>query len=155
MAGEIKEEILHRERDFDSVFSYDAGATRSKFLTEIRDNKKILGIRCPNCNLVYVPPRSTCVKCFASLSEFVEVARTGTLTTYSVVHSSQPYYPSKPPFIYGVIELDGADTGLVHLIGEVDIKKRSVGMRVEAVFKDERIGSILDIKYFRPTGGKR
>ncbi len=144
------EEILFAERDFDTIYSYDAGTIRSKFLTELRDNKRIMGIRCPTCNRVYVPVRSICVKCFANLTEFVEVAKTGTLMTYSIVNSSAPYYPAKSPFIYGIIKLDGADTGLAHLLGEVDPQKVRVGMRVKAVFNEERKGSVLDIKYFKP-----
>ena len=155
MARKSKEEILIAERHFDSIFSYDAGTIRSKFLTELRDNQRIMGIRCPDCNRVYVPARSTCLKCFASLTDFVPVADTGTVTTYSIVNSPQPYYPSEPPFIYGVIQLDGADTGLVHLIGEVDPQKVTIGMRVRAVFNEKRIGSIFDIKYFKPIGGER
>ncbi len=153
MVKDAKEEILIGERNFDSIFSYDAGAIRSRFLTEIRDNQKIMGIRCPDCNLVYVPPRSVCLKCFGNLSDFVEVGQTGTLTTYSIVYRSEPFYPVEPPFIYGIIQLDGADTGLVHLIGEVDLQKVRVGMRVKAVFKEERAGSILDIKHFKPIAG--
>lgn len=145
------EQILVSERDFDSIFSYTAGRTRSKFLTEIRDNKKIIGIKCPNCNLVWVPPRSTCIKCFANLKDFVEVGKTGTVKTYSIINIAQPFYPDKPPFTFGVIQLDGADNGLVHLLGEVDPGDLKIGLRVEAVFKEERIGSILDIKYFKPT----
>ena len=148
-----KEEILIAERHFDSIYNYDAGTIRSRFLTEIRDNKKIFGTRCPHCNRVYVPARSTCLQCFASLSDFAKVADTGTVTTYSIINSSQTYYPSEPPFIYGIIQLDGADTGLVHFIGGVDPQKVRVGMRVKAVFKEERIGSILDIRYFKPIGG--
>ena len=153
MVKDAKEEILIGERNFDSIFNYDAGATRSRFLTEIRDNRKIMGIRCPDCNLVYVPPRSVCLKCFSNLSDFVEVGQAGTLTTYSIVYRSEPFYPVEPPFVYGIIQLDGADTGLVHLIGEVDLQEVRVGMRVKAVFKEERVGSILDIKYFKPIAG--
>lgn len=154
MAKKAKEEILYGERDFDSIFSYDAGAIRSRFLTELRDNKRIMGIRCPDCNRVYVPVRSICNNCFANLSEFVEVAPTGTLTTYSIVYRSEPYCPVDAPFVYGIIQLDGADTGLVHFINEVDLQKVRVGMRVRAVYKKERAGSILDIKYFKPIGGE-
>ncbi len=39
---------------------------------------------------------------------------------------------------------------MVHLIGEVNPEKVKIGMRVKAAFKEERIGSILDIKYFKP-----
>ena len=150
MAKDAKEEILIGERNFDSIFSYDAGAIRSRFLTEIRDNRKIVGIRCTECNRVYVPPRAVCLKCFGNLSDYVEVGQEGTLTTYSIVYRSEPFYPVEPPFVYGIIQLDGADTGLVHFINEVDLQKVRVGMRVKAVFKEERVGSILDIKYFKP-----
>jgi uncharacterized OB-fold protein len=146
-----KEEILIAERDFDSIFSYDAGTIRSRFLTEVRDNRRIMGIRCPDCNIVYVPPRSICLKCFGNLSEFVEVGQEGVLTTYTVVYRAEPFYPVEPPFIYGIIQLEGADTGLVHFVGEVDLDKVRVGMRVKAVYKEERVGSILDIKYFKPV----
>ncbi len=57
----------------------------------------------------------------------------------------------KPPLAYGMILLDGASTGLVHLLGEVDFKEIKTGMRVEAVFNEERVGDITDIRYFRPV----
>ncbi len=148
------EEILVSERNFDSIFSYTAGRTRSRFLSEMRDSRKILGIKCPDCKVIWVPPRSTCVRCFRNLSDFVEVAKTGTVMTYSIVNVDQPFYPEKAPFVFGIIQLDGADNGLVHLLGEVAPKDLKLGLRVEAVFKDKRTGSILDIKYFRPTAAK-
>jgi uncharacterized OB-fold protein len=57
----------------------------------------------------------------------------------------------KPPFAYGIILLNKASTGLVHLLGEVNFDEIKSGMRVEAVFKDERTGDIMDIRYFRPV----
>jgi uncharacterized OB-fold protein len=56
----------------------------------------------------------------------------------------------EPPLVYGIIQLDGADTGLVHMLGEVEPEQLRIGMRVQAVFKEERVASILDIKYFKP-----
>lgn len=145
-----EEENLVAERNFDSIFSYTAGTIRSRFLTEIRDNRKIVGTKCPSCNLVLVPARSICVKCFTKLTEFVEVANTGTVRTYSVVNISQPFYIRKHPFVLGIIQMDGADTGLVHFVSELGAEDIKIGMRVRAVFKEDRIGSILDIKYFKP-----
>jgi uncharacterized OB-fold protein len=146
-----EEEILIGEKDFDSIFNYTAGIVRSKFLTEIRDNRKIVGTKCHHCEMVWVPARSTCIKCFSILKDFVEVSDIGTITTYSVINCSQPFYNAKPPFVFGIIELDGASTGLVHLIGEIDLEDLSTGMKVQAVFKEKRIGSILDIEYFKPV----
>ena len=134
--------------------TYSAGAVGSRFLIELRDNKKIMGTRCPTCNLVYVPARSACRDCFGELSEWVEVSQKGTLLTYTVTYQSNPVQPVSTPIVYGIVQLDGADTGFVHMLGEVDPEKLKVGTKVKAVFKPkkERQGSILDIKYFKPLG---
>lgn len=131
-------------------YKYAVGATGSKFLTELRDNKRLLGIKCPECNRVYMPPRSTCGYCFSTLNDWVEVSPQGTVTSYTVAYYSEPVQPYQPPCVYALIQLDGADTGLPHIVGEVDFEKLKIGMRVEAVFKDKREGTILDIKYFKP-----
>jgi len=130
--------------------NYSAGAVGSRFLIELRDNKRIMGIRCPTCNRVYVPARSVCKDCFAQLNEWVEVSDKGTLLTYTVCHQPNRVQPMAIPIVYGVIQLDGADTGFVHMLGEVDSEQLRIGMRVQAVFKEKREASILDIKYFKP-----
>ncbi len=130
--------------------TYSAGGVGSRFLIEIRDNKRIMGMRCPTCNRVYVPARSTCKDCFGQLSEWVEVSDKGTLLTYAVAHQRSSVQPLEPPLIYGIVQLDGADTGFLHLLGEVEPEQLVIGMRVHAVFKDDREASILDIKYFKP-----
>ena len=131
-------------------FTRYAGHTGSRFLIELRDNKKIMGTKCPECNRVYVPAISFCYDCFKPINEWVEVSPEGTLIAYTMVYQSEPPYPVKTPFAYGIIKLDGADRGMVHIIGEVNPKNLKIGMRVQAVFKDKRVGSILDIKYFKP-----
>lgn len=132
--------------------TYSAGATGSRFLTNIRDKAKIMGTRCPGCNRVYVPARSVCKDCFSQLAEWVEVSDKGTVLTYTIDSESKPIHPTDAPVIYGIIQLDGADTGFVHMIGGVDPEQLRIGMRVQAVFKpkEERIASVLDIKHFKP-----
>ncbi len=151
MSTRPDKEILMGERNFDSIFSYTAGIIRSKFLTELRDHKNIVGTKCTGCNTVWVPARSTCVKCFEPLKEFVDIGKSGTVTTYSVIHKHKEFYPVKSPTILGIIQLEGADTGIVHFIAEVIPEEVEAGMKVEAVFNEERTGSILDIKYFKPV----
>ena len=132
--------------------TYSAGAVGSRFLTELRDRKRIMGTRCPACNRVYVPARSVCKDCFGQLDEWVEVSDKGAVLSYSVCHQPNPVQPVEAPLVYGIIQLDGADTGLVHMLGELDFEQLRIGMRVQAVFKGERVASILDIKYFKPLG---
>lgn len=52
-----------------------------------------------------------------------------------------------------MIKVNSTNGGLVHKIGEANPKDVKIGMQVEAVFKpkEEREGSINDIKYFKPA----
>jgi uncharacterized OB-fold protein len=131
---------------------YSAGAVGSRFLTQLRDRKRIMGTRCLDCNRVYVPARSICKDCLGQLKQWVEVSDKGTLLTYTVCNVPNPVQPTEAPLIYGIVQLDGADTGFVHMLGEVEPEQLRVGMRVKAVFKEEREASILDIRYFKPLG---
>jgi uncharacterized OB-fold protein len=144
-------EILIHEGKISVPYSWTVGSTLSKFYCELRDNGKILGNRCPDCGTVFVPPKVKCINCYQDLVEWVELPGTGTVDAYTVVRYEEPsLHPRKSPFTYGVIKMDGADTGMVHFLGEVDLDAIKVGMRVEAVLEDEREGNIFDIKYFRP-----
>ena len=134
-----------------SNFQVTVGNTGHAFLVELRDNKTIMGIKCPSCKKVYVPPRLHCPACFVKMSEWVKLSGKGTLETFTIVRYPEPYMPKEPPFAYGVIKLDGADTGLVHLLGGVELNKIKVGMKLEPVFKEKREGSILDIEHFKPS----
>jgi len=132
-------------------YTWSVGETGSRFLIELRDHKKIFGTRCKRCRIVYLPPRKNCGRCFLPTDEWVELGLQGTLTTYTIVHYESPALPMKPPFAYGMMLLDGASTGLIHFLGEIDFKEIKTGMRVEAVFNEERVGDIMGIRYFRPV----
>lgn len=58
------------------------------------------------------------------------------METYTIVHEPQPVYHASPPFAFGIIKLDGGDTGIIYRLGEIDYKKIHVGMRVKAVFEE-------------------
>jgi len=131
-------------------YSYSAGPVRSKFLLHLRDHQKILGTRCSQCEKVYVPARSICLECFESMEDWVEVSNEGVLETYTVVYGSNDSGSASDISAFGIIKLDGADTGIVHRLGEVDFKKLKIGMKMKAVYEPERRGDIRDIRYFRP-----
>lgn len=138
------------ERPFETWFLNYAGSVCSRFLTELRDEKRIMGIKCPQCNRILVPARPICSRCFRKTEEWIEVSDTGTLSTYTIVNQPLPCQQMDAPIIYGIILLEGADTGLLHLLGEVNPKNINIGMRVQAVFRGERKGDIRDIRYFKP-----
>ncbi len=144
------EELVHQGR-IKVPYTWSVGETGSRFFTELRDRKKIWGTRCPACKRVLVPARKICGVCYQQTDEWVEVGSKGTLQTYTLVRYATEVQPLKPPFGYGVVLLDGADTGITHLLYSPDPSPWRIGMRVEAVFKDKREGSILDIAYFQPV----
>lgn len=147
-----KEGMLTQRGRIKVPYTWAAGEVASKFLIGLRDERKIYGIRCPNCRTVFVPPKKLCHHCFVPMEEWVQVGDEGVLHTFTVVHYSEPaIHPMKAPFAYGIIKLTGADTAIVHLIGEADLSQLQEGMKVKAVFKEKREGNYLDIKYFKPV----
>jgi len=131
---------------------YYAGRMGSRFFVALRDEKKILGSRCPKCGVTYYPPRNTCGRCFSQLSEsdLLEIGLGGTLETFTQIHYSESIHPKVDSVIYGVIKLDGADTGMAHLIGEVEFDQLKIGMRMQPVFAETPEANILAIRYFKP-----
>lgn len=147
-----REYIVIESGDAAQPFRWSAGTYGSKFLTAIRDDRTILGIKCPKCGKVYVPLRRVCGPCYAEMTELVPVSSEGTLVSFSVV-SFGFVDPStgeqKPvPYGYAIVHLDGADSYLIHYVDETDPGKMKAGDRVRAVFEEDRTGSLLDIKHF-------
>ncbi len=145
------EEMVYKGR-IKVPYTWYVGECGSRFYVELRDNKKLWGTKCSKCGEVVVPPKNSCGKCFVPMTEWVELKDTGVLQTFTVVHYETPgISPLKPPYAYGIIKLDGADTGFVHMVAETDLGKLKAGMKLKAVFRDERQGNLLDIAYFTPA----
>lgn len=133
-------------------YSYFAGRVGSKFITTLRDSKKILGIRCDTCGKVFVPPRQTCEKCFADLRDnWVELDDTGEIVNYTVIRYADGHLPKKPPYILAQILLGGADTPLTHIVEGLPPDQVSIGQKVKAVFAGQTTTTILDIDHFAPV----
>lgn len=137
-------------------FRYTAGRFASRFFRGLKD-KRILGVRCQRCQRVLMPPRPFCERCFLPLDDWVEVGQQGSLEAFTVCYARFTGLP-EPPYCLILVKLDGADTSLQHLLGQVelgdvDMMKEAIqiGMRLEAVWQEEREGGIQDIRYFRPV----
>ena len=135
-------------------YEWSIGVYGSRFFQEIREKQRFIGVKCPKCKKVLVPPRRICGPCFQEITELVPLTDTGTLVAFSVVNypfidpSTGKQRPT--PYTYGYINLDGSDNLFSHIINETDESKIKVGAKVRAVFKDvsEMEGNIQDIKYF-------
>jgi len=133
-------------------YSYFAGRVGSRFLIKIRDEKKIMGIRCDKCNKVFVPPRQTCDVCMEDIRDnWTDVGNEGEITNYTVVRYRDKHLPKEPPYVLALIRLDGADTAMAHVVEGVEPGRVKAGLRVRAVFAEKTTGTLLDIDHFEPA----
>jgi uncharacterized protein len=131
-------------------YLYVAGTGRSVFLRGLARGV-LLARRCPECAQVYVPPPEFCSRCLVELGEAFEVDGAGEIRTFCVVSFPFPGQVWEPPYVVAYIQPDGADTRLMHLIGEVEPGDVHIGMRVEPVW-GELDTSMTSIRYYRPAG---
>ena len=134
-------------------YEFTAGDATTRFLRGITQ-KKIIGQRATEESRVYVPPRGADPELGQTTPIEVEVAQVGTVTSFCVVNVQ--FYGSvmEIPYVSALILLDGADLSIMHLIQEVPADEVHIGMRVEAVWRDDAdIEPTLEsIKWFRPNG---
>jgi uncharacterized OB-fold protein len=112
------------------------------------------GQRCKECSAIFLGERSTCSSCGArDRIEAHELARTGTLYVYSIVHRSFPGV--EVPYVSAVVDLDGGGTVKGNLINiEPTPEKIRMGMPVELIFRvaptKDREGNEYLTYYFQP-----
>ena len=147
-------------------YHFAAGQAQSRFLQGLKEGK-ILGVRCPSCGRVYVPPRAYCEYCHVPTREWVELPGTGVIHTAVVSYISTTRARLEKPEIVGVIRLDAPGykedgyefAGLFHRICGVTpedvMSGRAIGMRVRPRWRppEERKGDINDIECFEPVEG--
>lgn len=148
-----EEELLRIPIEMDLEYRYPTGKHFSHFFHVLKEEGKIMALKCPKCGYVFLPPRPACGECHVPLEEWVEVSDKGTVKAFTAIHFK--FYDAnlgreRPvPFGSALIQLDGADSLLNHYLEENDVTKMRLGMRVQAVFREKRQGNIGDILYFR------
>ncbi|TAK29602.1 MAG: Zn-ribbon domain-containing OB-fold protein [Chloroflexota bacterium] len=151
-----KTRLITVKADAELQYNWAVGRYGSRFFAALRDEKKILGIRCPKCGRVYCPPRQVCGPCFTKMDEWVELSDEGTLDAFSIVNygfiDPNTGEPRPVPYTYAYVKLDGADVTLTHIVDEQDPARLQLGVRVKAVFREDRTGTIQDIDHFEVIG---
>jgi uncharacterized protein len=150
----MADDVMRVRTPISVQYTWSTGPRAASHLHGLMEGR-LIGKRCPSCQMVYFPPRNgTCSMCGVLLGEDVEVGPRGTITTFCVVNV--PFLGQKitPPYVAATILLDGADIGVQHLIQEVDADKVRMGMRVEPVWRDrgEWAPTLESIAHFRPSG---
>jgi uncharacterized OB-fold protein len=147
-------DVLITKFKADLKYSWASGVAVGRFLSELK-NGKLIARKCNKCKRILIPPRMFCEDCFRETDEWVFVKDTGVVNTYSIAHVGTDAHRLSKPLFVAVITIDGASElmGFLHLLGEVQEKEIKIGMKVQAVWKppEQRVGSILDVQYFKPV----
>lgn len=144
-------------------YAWAAGEAISRMLEELQQGR-FIARECRKCERVLFPPRMFCELCYRPTDAWCPIQDTGTVETFSISYLDQDAKRIKEPIFVGVVSLDGASPkmGLMHYFGEVPRDPSQehgygirIGMKVKAVWKppEERVGSVLDVKYFKPLDG--
>jgi uncharacterized OB-fold protein len=139
-------DVLVAEHAIEYTYTRSTGPIIGAFLTGLRD-KQIKGIRAVDGRVI-VPPVEYDPVTSDDLSELVDVADTGVVTTWAWNATPLAGQPFDRPFAWALVRLDGADTGLLAAVDAETAEAMATGMRVRARWADERVGSIRDLVCF-------
>ena len=135
--------------DFPGGYTRSVGPAIGRFLTSVRDDAQLLGVRLADGRVLVPPVEYDPSTSAATGDDFVPVGPGGEVTTWTWVARPRPEHPLDHPFAFALIRLDGADTSLLHAVDAGKASAMRSGMRVIARFADERRGHIGDL-WFEP-----
>ncbi|HEY7106175.1 MAG TPA: OB-fold domain-containing protein [Acidimicrobiia bacterium] len=132
------------------AFSYvrSVGGAPEHFLRGLA-RAQIWASRLPDGRVV-VPPVDHDPMTGASAEALLRVADTGTVRSWTWVADPSPDHPLPRPFAFALVQLDGADTSLLHAVDVDDESEMTIGLRVRADWRDSRTGSVRDLRAFVP-----
>lgn len=139
--------------EFTQTYTHSLGKY-SRFFAEL-ENGRFMATRCSHCQRVYAPPRPLCPACL-SITEWVELAGTGTVQTFSVLHFSPGSNPDvealATPYVLAYVLLDGASTLFPHLL-DAPPESVHIGMRVRVHYVDRPVFHPIHLIRFVPLEG--
>jgi uncharacterized OB-fold protein len=144
-------EVLTAPLVVEFPFTRSLGPVQSAFLTGLRE-RTVLGVRASDGRVV-VPPAEYDPVTAEEVRDLVEVAPTGTVTTWAWNPAPRRGQPLEAPFAWALVRLDGADTALLHALDAPGPEAVRTGMRVRIRWAAERTGAITDIACFEPDDG--
>jgi uncharacterized OB-fold protein len=143
-------ELLKRKETWNISYDHALGETASYFFVQVRDNAQIYGRRDPKSGRVLVPPRAFSDQTLEPTTDWVKVGPGGRIEAFTIVYEEFKTLPD-PPYAFGYVLLDGADTAIGGFFRRIDLKDPAkaaemlkLGTRVITRFADQRKGSVLD-----------
>ena len=134
-------------------YFYSAGVAGDRFFKNLMKKGSFLASRCPECEMVYVPPRLYCEDCFCEIpdTEWKEVPARGWVRLYTQVMIDAHGEKLKEPRTIALIDIEGTDGSMLGIVKLKDPEQELWGLKVKAVLrpKKEREGTLKDILYYQ------
>ncbi len=138
---------MRLEGTIEIPYRWATGRATGQFLEGLATGR-LLGSRCGGCSRVLVPAIGYCTACGQdTLDELVPVGPEGVVRLALPVHQSPPCSPFGAPYTLVMVQLDGADSTLLHRLCGTESVAQS-GDRVRAVFGDTERGDFGDLAGF-------
>lgn len=96
--------------------------------------RKLMAVRCEQCETIQLPPRPFCSKCYSSNLEWFKLKGKGKLLTYSIVHVPPPQFETMAPYAVGVVKLEEG-VNLPGIIKLKDMKNLNIDMELIVDFE--------------------
>ena len=127
-------------------YEYTAGVAGERFLRGLIEGK-ILGGRCEECRITYVPPKMYCTNCFGEIDAYEDVGLEGRVGALTEAHIDFAGERVAEPYLIGFVTFPNAKGGIIQRITG---RRPVIGSRVKARFKPSgsRMGAITDIASF-------
>lgn len=129
-------------------YTRSVGSVLGSFFTALRE-RRVVGVRGSD-GRVLVPTAEFDPVTYEQLTEIVPVSSVGTVLSWTWQEVPLEGQPLDRPFAWALIQLDGADTALLHAVKVSSSADINTGDRVRAHWTDEPQGAITDIVYFEP-----
>ena len=142
-----EQQVLSAPHSMEFPYTRSTGPMVGAFLTGLRD-RRVLGVK-DSTGRVVVPPPEYDVATAAQLpaDDLVEVASEGVVTSWAWNATPRLGQPFDRPFAWALVQLDGADTSLLHAL-DAPADQITTGMRVRVRWAEETTGMIHDIACF-------
>ncbi len=119
-----------------------------------REEDRLFGNRCTNCNTLYVGPRLYCGKCSSEGPFKEEIFGTdGEVWVWSIIHQATPYV--KAPYIAAVVDLPEGVSVNTNIDGiEPEPQNLKFGMKVKMyteIVSEDKEGNSYVAYRFRPA----
>jgi uncharacterized protein len=141
---------------FPTIMAETAADEHTRPFWEAARQDRLVVPRCQSCGTFRLPPNAICYACQSEGVDWVELAGTGTVFSFTVIrHPLHPDLVEVVPYVSAIVELDGVQKeGARILVNIIDCEPEEIeiGSRVEIVF--EHVNDDMSTPRFRPLRDK-